>query len=388
MCELCVNPDEKTVLLELRNIHIKPGAKYEAGITALSKALGYDSERQQKEISPFKAVRDLESLSKQVVEDSLLKLYNQIIKTWFSSMEKAKNDKEAFVLNGRIFINPKSGKPLTNADWKIIKADILKSFNYIYSKEEERIALHALSLGKVLKGLPLETQINASYNTLKDQVNDAMSKLTGPEWKNTVTFAKQEAGSKIVELKQQQYTRIHDTIQAAIKNRYSSSQLTEELFDQFGKMNRDWRRIAETEIGDAQNNGQLITELARKKPDEKYVFMEGVSSSEACPWCRGQINGTVVVLMESPPAKGDRITIDGTTYPVIWPGKTNYGRKRANWWIASGTQHPHCRCTWVKHTPGYDKWSNMYQAAMEQALDRGKAMNKQKAAKNLKAISI
>jgi hypothetical protein len=387
MCELCANPDEKTILLELRNIHIKPGAKFEAGIDALSKALGYDSERQQKEVSPFKAVRDLEELSKKTVEKGLLKLYNEMRKTWFS-MEKAVNPKAAFVLNGRIFINPKSGKPLTNAEWKIIKSDVLKAFNYVYSNEEERIALHALSLGKVLKGLPLEKQINASYNSLKDQVNDAMSKLTGPEWQNTVIFAKQEAGNKIVELKQQQYNQIHDTLQNAIKNRYSSGQLSEELFDRFGSMNRDWRRIAETEIGNSQNNGQLITELERKGPEEEYIFMKGVSSSEACPWCRNEVDGVIVVLMDSPPSKGDTITINGETYPVIWPGKTNYGRKRSNWWIAAGTQHPHCRCTWVKYVPGYEKWDDMFHDAMEQALARGEAMNKKKAAKNLKAVFI
>ena len=68
MCELCVKPDEKTVLIELRNIHQSPGAKFEAGMGAMTKALGYDSDRQQKEISPFKSVRDLEYISKDRVE--------------------------------------------------------------------------------------------------------------------------------------------------------------------------------------------------------------------------------------------------------------------------------------------------------------------------------
>ena len=60
----------------------------------------------------------------------------------------------------------------------------------------------------------------------------------------------------------------------------------EKLYDQFGGMNRDWRRIAETEIGNALNNGQLLTELDRKKPDEEYVFMKGISAAGACPWCK------------------------------------------------------------------------------------------------------
>lgn len=340
MCELCTHSDEKNVLIELHNIHLKTGAKFEAGIEAITKALGYDSERQQKEISPFKAVRELEEISKDRVEEGLLKLYDAIRTTWITT-EKAKKD-NPFVLNGRIFINPKNGKPLTNGQWKTIKQDVLRAFDYLYAYEEERIALHALSLGKVIKGLPLDKKLTSSYKSLKPAIDDAMKKLTGPEWQDTVAFAKQEAAAKIVELKQKQYLAIHNTVQNAIKNRATVGKLTEDLYDTFGGMNRDWRRIAETEIGDAQNNGQLVTELNRRKPGEKYVFMKGISSGEACPWCRNEVDGKIVVLLEAPPnTGGDKVTVDGEDYTAIWPGKSNYGRKRSNWRVAAGTQHPH-----------------------------------------------
>lgn len=341
MCDICVQPDEKVVLLEFRDIHTNTGAKFEAGIEALTKALGYDSERQQKEISPFRSVRDLEMICKNRVEEGLLKLFYSMRTTWFR-VEKASKS-SPFVLSGRIFINPKSGKPLTNGEWAIIKADVLKAFDYLYAYEEERIALHALSLGRVIKGLPLDKQLTATYKTLKPAVDDAMAKLTGPEWSNTVRFAQQEAGAMIVELKQKQYKAIHDTIQNSIKQRVTHGQLEEALYDRFGAMNRDWRRIAETEIGNAQNNGQLITELQRKKPDEDYVFMKGISSSEACPWCRNEVDGKIVVLLEEPPDDGgDTVIVNGESYTAIWPGKSNYGRNRANWWVSAGTQHPHC----------------------------------------------
>lgn len=340
MCELCANPDEKTVLIELRNIGVKPGAKYEAGLEALSKALGYDSDRQQKEVSPYRAVRDLEMYSKNRVEEGLLKLYDAIRRTWLVA-EKAGAD-STFVLNGRIFINPKTGKPLTKAAWAIIKKDILKAFDYLYAVEEERIALHAMSLGKVIKGLPLDKQLTATYKTLKPAVDDAMTHLTGPEWKNAVMFADQHAGELIVELKQSQYKVIHDTIQNAIQNRATHGQLESSLYDKFGGMNRDWRRIAETEIANAQNNGNLITELERRKPGEETIFVKGISSSEACPFCRTQVDGKIFVLLEAPPdSGGDTVTVNGESYTAIWPGKSNFGRNRANWWV-SVTQHPHC----------------------------------------------
>jgi hypothetical protein len=367
---LCARPDEKTILLELRDIHKSPGAKFEAGVDALTKALGYDSGRQQKEISPFRSVRDLERISKDRVEEGLLKLWDAINRTWID-VEKAKGT-ETFILNRRIFLNPRTGKPLTNAEWAIIKKDVLAAFDYLYAVEEDRIALHAISLGKVLKGMPVGSSLAKGYKALKSQVDDTMSKLTGPQWRNAVTFAKQEAGTMIVELEQKQFKQIHDVIQNSIKQRHSSVQLTENLYDRFGNWNRDWRRIAETEIGNAQNTGQLLTELERKKPEEEYIYMKGIASSEACPWCRNVVDGTIVVLMEEPPADGgDQISIDDTTYTVIWPGKSNYGRSRQSWWIASGTQHPHCRCTWVKHVPGFEKWDEKFREAMNQARAEG-----------------
>jgi len=370
MCEVCAKAEEKTVLLEIKNVHESPGAKLDAGLDALSKALGYDSTVQQKEISPFKSVRNLEKISKDHVEQGLLNLWGAIRSTWLQ-LEKAKGT-DAFVLSNRIFINPKTGKALTNAQWAIIKKDVLKAFDYLYAVEEERIAAHAMSLGKVLKGMPLGNSLSYGYKTLQNKVKNAMSKMYDPQYQNALAIAQQEAGAMIVELKQKQYKQIHSVIQTGIKHRQSSSELVESLYDRFGNMNRDWRRIAETEIGNAQNNAQLLTELGRRKDDEEYIFMKGLSSSEACVWCRNEVNNKIVVLLEAPPdTGGDSIIVDGETYTAIWPGKSNYGRNRANWWIAAGTQHPFCRCTWVKHVPGFEKWDDMITAALDQAMAEG-----------------
>lgn len=361
MCDLCHEPN---VILDVRNIHEKTGAKYEAAVVALTKALGYDSERQQKEVSPFRSVRDLEQLSKDRVEKHLLRMYNMISERWLG-MEKAKSD--TFLLNGRIFLNPKTGRPLTNGQWAIIKKDILKTFGYIYSGEEERIALHALALGKVLKGMSVQDAVNLGYTSLRAQVNDTMSKLTGPLWQNHVAFAQQHAGEMIVNLTQSHYTKIHDTIQNAIIDRKSHRELKDDLFEQFGAMNRDWRRIAETEIGNSQNNGQLLTEIDRAQPDEQ-ILMRGISSSGACPWCRSRVDQKVFALLPAPPDTGETVMVAGTPYTAIWPGKSNFGRKRANWWVAAGTQHPFCRCTWVKYIPGFEDLDAQIRTGMEDAL--------------------
>lgn len=338
MCEFCRQPDEKHLILEIRELDYLPELKYENAVGALTKALGYDSERQQKEVSPFKAVRDLESESKDRVEKLLIKLYNSISTQWIET-EKAASD--PFVLNQRIFINPKTGKPLTKQQWAIIKKDILRVFRYIYAPEEERIAIHALALGKVLKGMSINDSLSMGYKSIQSAVDDTMSKLEGPLWRNTVTFAQQDAATLITDVTQRQYRKLHDVIQTGIKDRVSHRELREKLFDNFGAMNRDWRRIAETEIGNNQNTGQLLTELERAKPDEA-VFVKGVSSSEACPFCKTKVDNKIFAVLKEPPDSGETVEIKGKEYTAIWPGKSNYGRSRAGWWVAAGTQHPHC----------------------------------------------
>lgn len=128
-----------------------------------------------------------------------------------------------------------------------------------------------------------------------------------------------------------------------------SSSLQTKLFDAFGDMNRDWRRIAVTEAGEVKNQGFLsnIPAGSRVKRMEHY--------RGACSFC-SRIDGKVFeVVSPTLPNK------DGATQ--VWVGKTNLGRSASArkkfmgsmvhreaselWWPAAGLQHPHCRGSWV-----------------------------------------
>lgn len=128
----------------------------------------------------------------------------------------------------------------------------------------------------------------------------------------------------------------------------TDERLERRLFDKFADLNRDFRRIAVTEAGEAADQGFV----AAHPPGTKLERLEAYHG--ACDWCRS-INGAVVtVVAASAPQK------DGEK--EIWPGKTNAGRsasprKRSGgtlvdrepherWWIAAGVQHPHCRGSW------------------------------------------
>jgi hypothetical protein len=121
------------------------------------------------------------------------------------------------------------------------------------------------------------------------------------------------------------------------------------IADEFATLNRDWRRIAVTEAGENANMGMVASTPAGS-------FLKRVEQYKgACSWCKS-IDGKVMEVV--PP---DAENKNGDTQ--IWVGKTNVGRSAAPrkrvgqllvhrepdelYWIAAGTQHPHCRGRWV-----------------------------------------
>ncbi|HEX5676448.1 MAG TPA: hypothetical protein VFX91_00620 [Alcanivorax sp.] len=129
----------------------------------------------------------------------------------------------------------------------------------------------------------------------------------------------------------------------------TAESLRTKLLDEFGTLNRDWRRIAMTEAAENSNQGYIaaVGTGAKVKRLEAY--------DGACGFCR-KINGREFAVVS--PAKADK---DPDT--EVWVGKTNIGRsaspmKRVDgelvpreedelWWPAAGAQHPHCRGRWL-----------------------------------------
>lgn len=135
--------------------------------------------------------------------------------------------------------------------------------------------------------------------------------------------------------------------------------LESKLLDKFGMLNRDWRRIAVTEAGEAQTQGYV----ASMAPGTKVKRVEQYRN--ACSFCR-KIDGKVVTIVD--PAKEPKDWDN-----EIWVGKSNVGRsasprKRVGdafierepeemWTIPAGLAHPHCRGRWVptiQDRPGDD----------------------------------
>jgi hypothetical protein len=330
------------VNLIIKDPHIDSDLKFIAAIEVLSKAMKQHFDVKLSptaEKSPYKAIREMEDQMRKTVDQLLYDLYAEICEKWLriKPLYKAR-ETEPFKLNGRIFINPTTQMPLTNKQWSEIQKDLERGLHYVFGRSKETMVKHAVLLGKVLQSIDSSVAKTLTYDAVKGQLTK-----TPPYLQDIMDFAEQQSAEYIVDLTGRARKNIATTIIEAQRSGKSTRQLESELFDTFGDMNRDWRRIAETEIASNVTNGQLITEL-RAEPEET-IFMQGISAGGACPFCRDQIDGAIVVLLPSAPSSGDKITIDGKQYTAIWPGKSQVGRARKDWWICIPA-HPHCKCGW------------------------------------------
>ncbi len=335
------------IILEINSPLEDPKRKLAKAIHALGKALGTDFvlevSESPAEPTPYRALRELSEEISAVVEDELQLLFENIVNTWLKIGLKKAVGAEAFMLNGKIFINPKTGKLLTVREWEIIKKDLGKLFQNIYGQTQEAIVKHAIATGKLLQYMDPLARLVASKSSLglSVAIADKMSR-----YKHLIDWAEVYCGELITDMTARSRKAVVQTIMQGYQDKLSSQTLRERLFDNFSEFNRDFRKIAETECARNFSNGFAQAEL--KVAQGKPVFVQGISGAGACSFCRENINGKIFVLLEEPPVDGgDQIIIDGKAHTAIWVGKSNVGRSRPDWWVAFPA-HPSCRCSWVQ----------------------------------------
>jgi len=314
------------------------------------------------ETSPWKAHRQLEGVALDTVSSRLLSLFLEIRKQWLhqkSEFHKASGT-ELFRLNGRIYINPSTGKPLTQKQWGEVLKSLDSSLRAIFKDQADVLVKRALLLGKILRGMEYESRKETDLSSIPAAQFQYPKER---EWENARTFAEQHAAELITDIQSDARKKISTTILDSIKGKQTARQLETALFDKFADLNRDWRMIAETEMATNVNAGILIAEAQDREPGET-VYMIGVTAGDACPDCVRLIKNKIVVLSDGPVASG-RKKIDGEEYEVIWAGKNNIGRKSGSYWACTPL-HPHCRCSWTR-----------YYAEMKDLLGLGKAMKEE-----------
>jgi len=226
---------------------------------------------------------------------------------------------------------------MSDAEWLITRA-------YFMGKAQHHLGdVSAIGADAISAGLPVT--IAEAFKQF--HMSDAA--------KHIIEYAKLTAMDNVVSMSRQAQHKIKGTVLDHINRKMSGDEsaneekLQQDLFDDFAAMNRDWRRIALTEAGEACNQG-FIASLPDGAKVRRMEMYKG-----ACPFCK-KINGRVFnVVSPGDPNK------NGET--DVWVGKTNIGRsasprKRTEnglevrdpsdmWWVPAGVAHPHCRGRWM-----------------------------------------
>lgn len=227
----------------------------------------------------------------------------------------------------------------------------------VLGTEAEWLAVRSTMMGKVQANLekePTPSQADKILRAMPSTVAGAVQQFDiSGRFRQAMDFSRVRAADNVQAISERVRYAMRAIVAQDLEQRMGTvppgtPSLESKLLDAMGPMNRDWRRIAITEAGEALNQG-LISSLApgtRVKRIEQY--------RGACPFCR-KIDGKVVEVVDAnDPDK------DGETQ--IWPGKNNIKRsaspfKRVGgklvprepselWWIPSGLAHPNCRGRW------------------------------------------
>jgi len=338
------------LIIEIHDPHIKPQAKFYAAVEQLAKATGFkfEPDHRTSEPSPYKALHQLDDRAKDRVKNRLERIFEAISHDLLHVTMRKSGEDEPFTFRGKLYINPETGTVLTIDEWKQISAHLTFMFGQAFTGAADDIVGIALSLGSILNLSTEDEQVNRNLHEF-EAIIAKQSEPSFDLWQNIQRYAELHAGELIQDLTDHSRSVIMQTLIDGEKNGISSKELQRNLFNRFDSLNRDWRRIAETETATNFNNGYLLSEIDGEEDHAKPIFMRGLSAPNACQWCRSHVNDKLVVLLSGPPKGGDdNVEIGGREYTAIWPGKTNYGRKAAEYWVAAGVQHVHCRCTWTR----------------------------------------
>lgn len=224
--------------------------------------------------------------------------------------------------------------------------------------EADYLTVRAVLAGKIQAAMGAAVEAGAIatiMQALPTSAGEVPAIVLAPLEQTVLTYARARAAAQVSDLSDGARRRMrrmiveHHEARALGQSDGTPGRLQSRLLDEFGALNRDWRRIAVTESGESCNQGYV----AAHPPGSRLERVEAYTG--ACSWCR-KIHGAIVTVVE--PGKPDK---DGEK--EVWVGKTNYGRsasprKRVGsalvhrepeelWWIAAGAQHPHCRGRWL-----------------------------------------
>lgn len=365
-------PADNTPRLPLLNINLKDYSleRVNKALRAASLSLGVPTKSAKGEAFTFKAQEELTDKWVKFFSELVNNTYNFIIDYFdlpkITVMSKSQN----LTWKGKVLYSPESGEPITKKEWDFFVKNLEKFLNCNISNAAEKIVLDSKALGhildRMLKTNTLEAIKKQNLSDLKingksfDWISDSVKNMKNALGES-LTRKEQARIEVIQQSAAEKITRISDTMKSEVKqvlidgvvDRKSKSQVSQALFDKMVGHNRDFQRIADTEIQKTFNNSFIREEVHNAKEGEKVYFERvEVIDGNTCPYCQ-KINGKIAIWSETPLASG--AVKDEYADLAIWEGKEWNGKKLEKISDAPiSVVHPFCRGTWIRCYPELD----------------------------------
>ena len=274
--------------------------------------------------------------------------------------------KSVLTHKGKILYYPETGEPIKQADWDKFVKNLEKFLNRNIKDAEKKIILQSNSLGKILdrmlkyntleavKALQLEKLqyhgksfdwISESVKNRKNTFGDSFTR--GEQAR--IEMLTQSAAIKVTNVTDKMCGDIKQILIDGVKGHKSKSEVSQALFDKMVGDNRDYQRLADTEIQNAVNNSFLREEV-QNTPDGQEAYFQRIEviAKNTCAFCK-RMNGKIAVWSDKP--LKDEKANDGIADFVIWEGKEWNGSGHS---FTTGVFHPYCRGTWVRYDTDID----------------------------------
>ena len=280
--------------------------------------------------------------------------------------KKTVMSKSVLTHKGKILYYPETGEPIKQADWDKFVKNLEKFLNRNIKDAEKKIILQSNSLGKILdrmfkyntleavKALQLEKLqyhgksfdwISESVKNMKNTFGDSFTR--GEQAR--IEMLTQSAAIKVTNVTDKMCGDIKQILIDGVKGHKSKSEVSQALFDKMVGDNRDYQRLADTEIQNAVNNSFLREEVQNTPDGQKAYFQRiEVIDKNTCAFCK-RMNGKIAVWSDKP--LKDEKANDGIADFVIWEGKEWNGSGHS---FTTGVFHPYCRGTWVRYDTDID----------------------------------
>ena len=264
------------------------------------------------------------------------------------------------------------GQPLTDAEMERLKKIIMDALGVDEEKVNE-ILLKAALTSKITSVELMGQEVKVDIASLPATLRTAIKELgLNPLEVNAIKFAFQYAAMNITNVSVKAQTAIQTMIVDAMQTRMGTKQLASKMFNELALndssvLNRDWERIAVTEVNRAASDAFIAS-----RPNGSYVI--GHSFPDACQYCLRMINLKIYKVTDDPPEDYSSLKPGSKKYKElakrweteIWVGKDNVDRglpanKRVNDKLVPREHyelgmptipvHPSCRCRWTVWVP-------------------------------------